>query len=243
MTTAELSVTDLGVREEIERIALENKASEHPFFKRLPEADSEHMRNPDVLGELLLRYQAAMHSTRAMAYALPMLDSPELRKRKLQILVDDDGLEGGDTHHYQLTRAFLKLGAKQKLDDEEFGDLDSMQDKVDPKTAGFIEAVKGMYAKSLGPWAVVEVMSDDWMHALADGLGKHFPQITSEPYFAECFEGHVEERHGLESLELAEMVCAKHSNLAEDTIKDARLMAAQLSSLWDALLEVVEPAR
>ena len=161
MSTAELSVTDLGVREEIERIALANKASEHPFSKRLPEADTGLMRNPDVLGELLRRYQAELHSTRAVAYALPMMDSPELRKRKLQILVDDVGLEGGDTHHYQLTHAFLSFGAKQKLDDEKFRNLDSIQDKVDPKLVCFIEAVKGIYAKSLAPWAVVEVMSDE----------------------------------------------------------------------------------
>ncbi|MCF8479664.1 MAG: iron-containing redox enzyme family protein [Rhodospirillum sp.] len=235
-------VTDsTSIRVEIERIASKYKASEHCFFSRLGQADSDHIRKPDVLGELLLRYQAAMHSTRAMAYCLPMLDSPALRKRKLRILVDDDGLEGGDTHHYQLTRAFEKLGAELKIDDEAYGDLDTLQSKVDGKTAKFISAVRDMYLRSLGAWAIAEVMSDDWLHALADGLEKHFPKIVDEPYFAECFNGHVEERHGLEALELAEMVCAGRPELAERTISDAKEMAQKLNHLWDSLLEVVEP--
>jgi len=42
-----------------------------------------------------------------------------LRKRKLQIFIDDDGIANGDTHHYQLTRAFRAIGAKRLLEDEE----------------------------------------------------------------------------------------------------------------------------
>jgi hypothetical protein len=67
-----------------------------------------------------------MHATRAAVCYLRHLNSPGLRKRKLQILIDDDGLPGGDTHHYQLTRAFLNIGAKSVLADEEFGDPDEL---------------------------------------------------------------------------------------------------------------------
>ena len=52
-----------------------------------------------------------MHATRAAVYYMPHLDNPAMRKRKLQIFIDDDGLPGGDTHHYQLTRAFQNIGA------------------------------------------------------------------------------------------------------------------------------------
>jgi len=77
--------------------------------------------DPEFLGQVHLVYQSAMHATRAAVYYLPHLDSPALRKRKLQIFVDDDGLKGGDTHHYQLTRAFQNIGADIQLDDEAFG--------------------------------------------------------------------------------------------------------------------------
>ena len=88
------------------------------------------MSDPSFLGQILLVYQSAMHATRAAVYYLPHLDSPALRKRKLQIFIDDDGLPNGDTHHYQLTRAFLEIGAKCLLDEEEFGEPGSYGQKL-----------------------------------------------------------------------------------------------------------------
>ena len=83
-----------------------------PFFRTpgLP-CPARLASDPCVLGQIHLLYQSAMHATRAAVYYLPHLDRPALRKRKLQIFIDDDGLADGDTHHYQLTRAFLSIGA------------------------------------------------------------------------------------------------------------------------------------
>jgi hypothetical protein len=128
-----------------------------------------------------------MHATRAAVYYLPHLDSPALRKRKLEIFVDDDGLPGGDTHHYQLTRAFRNIGAKCVLDDEAFAESEELCLHLDGEAAQFVRMAKTLYSRSLGPWCAIEVMSVDWMRALADALSVHFPQFADEPYFAECF--------------------------------------------------------
>src|ERR1051326_2697663 len=98
-----------------------HRPSRMPFFRRLAQLPLPIARDPRFLGEVHLVYQAAMHATRAAVYYLPHLDSPALRQRKLRIFNDDDGLPGGDTHHYQLSRAFRNIGAKLLLDDEEFG--------------------------------------------------------------------------------------------------------------------------
>ena len=74
-----------------------------PFFESLAAMPHWAAGHPSFLGQIHLIYQSAMHATRAAVYYLPHLDSPALCKRKLQIFVDDDGLAGGDTHHYQLT--------------------------------------------------------------------------------------------------------------------------------------------
>lgn len=231
---------DYAIRRKMDEIISKHLPSQHPFFGCLAESPSELISEPQRLGELLHRYQAAMHATRAMAYSLPMLDSPELRKRKLQILIDDDGLVGGDTHHYQLTRAFVNMGVKPKMDNDLYGDLESLQMEVDEKTARFIAAVRRLYARSLGAWAIVECLSDDWMHALADALAVHFPNVVSEPYFAQCFEGHIEESHGREALELVDLVCARRPEFVEPTLRDADEMAGELTCLWDALHEVIQ---
>jgi len=155
-----------------------------------------------------------------------------LRKRKLQIYIDDDGLPGGDTHHYQLARAFRSIGANLPLGDDEFGELDELCRHLDPATANFVQLTKTLYSRSLGAWCVVEYMSDDWMRALAEALSVHHPDIVAQPYFAECFAGHVEERHAAEALEVTRIVLRSRPYLMRQTLRDAETMAGALDGVW-----------
>src|SRR5258706_48006 len=116
----------------------QHRPSRMPFFSHLAALPLLVASDPVVLGEVHLIYQSAMHATRAAVYYLPHLDSPALRKRKLQIFVDDDGLVGGDTHHYQLTRAFRSIGADIQLGDEDFGSPEALCRHLDPETAHFV---------------------------------------------------------------------------------------------------------
>jgi hypothetical protein len=219
-------------RAEIGAIAEQHRPSRMPFFERLANAPTEVARSPALLSQIHLIYQSAMHATRAAVYCLPHLDSPALRKRKLQIFVDDDGLPGGDTHHYQLTRAFHNMGADRLLDDEKFGTPAELGSHLDGEIAEFVRLAPQLYARSLGPWCAVEVMSDDWIHALADALCVHFPSIVEEPYFADCFSQGVEERHAEESLDVTEIVLRAHPELLPETLRDARIMAELLDGIW-----------
>jgi hypothetical protein len=228
---------------EIAAIAAQHRPSRMPFFKNLATLPLAAARNPILLGRIHLVYQAAMHATRAAVYYLPHLDSPALRKRKLQIFIDDDGLPGGDTHHYQLTRAFRNIGARLVLEDEEFGDAEELCRHLDPQTARFVQLAQSLYARSLGAWCIVEVMSDDWMRALADALAVHFPRIVAEPYFHECFEHGVEERHAEESMSVTQMILRARPALVADTLCDARLMAQALDDVWTRLDEIVTAFR
>jgi len=72
----------------------EHRPSRMPFFGRLAALPGTVVGDPSFLGQIHLIYQSAMHATRAAVYYLPHLDSPALRKRKLQIFIDDDGLPG-----------------------------------------------------------------------------------------------------------------------------------------------------
>jgi hypothetical protein len=216
-------------------IAEQHRPSRMPFFRHLAGLPSGRAADPALLGLLHLHYQAAMHATRAAVYHLPHLDSPSLRRRKLQIFIDDDGLPGGDTHHYQLTRAFRAIGAICLLDDEQFGEPDELCDYLDGETADFVRLAPQLYRRSLGPWCAVEMMSADWMRALANALAVHFPAITSEPYFADCFSGMVEERHAAEALEVTQTVLRAQPGLVADTLRDAQIMARALDGVWTHL--------
>lgn len=225
--------------EQIKAIATAHLPSRMPFFKHLAELPRALAGDPVLLGRIYLVYQSAMHATRAAVYFLPHLDSPILRKRKLQIYIDDDGLRGGDTHHYQLARAFRSIGAQIALDDDEFGDVTELCRHLDPDTADFVRLAKTLYAQSLGPWCAVEVMSDDWMRALADALAVHHPAIRNEPYFADCFAQGVEERHAEEALMVTQMVLRRRPELIDETLRDARMMAESLDAVWTRLDRIV----
>jgi hypothetical protein len=234
------SATDFAVA--IGAIVEEHRPSRMPFFRRLANLPREYAADPTLLGLIHLNYQAAMHATRAAVYYLPHLDSPALRKRKLQIFIDDDGLPDGGMHHYQLTHAFRNIGAQCLLDDEEFGEPAELCLRLDREIGDFVRLAPILYARSLGPWCVVEAMSVDWMRALADALGVHFPEIRDEPYFAECFSQMVEERHAAEALEVTRTVLAAHPELAAETLRDAAIMATALDGVWRHLDRIVERA-
>jgi pyrroloquinoline quinone (PQQ) biosynthesis protein C len=225
--------------DKIKAIAAEHRPSRMPFFRSLKELPKSVATSPEILGQIYLVYQAAMHATRAAVYFMPHLNSPALRRRKLAIYVDDDGLPRGDTHHYQLARAFRSIGAALTIGDEDFGDTEDLCRRVDPTTAHFLRLTRALYSRSLGPWCSIEVMSDDWMRALADGLAVHHPKIQEEPYFAECFGGHVEERHAEEALEVTCMVLRERPHLIEDTLRDAKAIADALDGVWGQLDNII----
>src|SRR5436190_15214138 len=221
----------------------QHRPSRMPFFRRVQALPLAIAGDPEFLGDVHLVYQAAMHATRAAVYYLPHLDSPAMRKRKLQIFVDDDGLLGGDTHHYQLTRAFRNIGTQCVLDDEAFAEPEELCRHLDGEAAQFVRLAQTLYSRSLGPWCAIEVMSVDWMRALADALSVHFPQFADEPYFAECFSEMVEERHAEESLSMTQMVLSARPQLLPATIADAKIMAEALDGVWTHLDRIVEIAR
>jgi hypothetical protein len=220
-------------------IADRHRPSNARFFSRFTELPPEIARSAELLGEIHLAYQAAMHATRAAVYHLPYLEAPALRKRKLQIFIDDDGLANGDTHHYQLTRAFANIGARLRLSDEEFGSIRELCQRVEFPVAQFMRQVDALYPRSHGAWCIVEMLSVDWMTALVDALSVHFPGVRQEPYFAECFANQVEERHAEEALSIAADTLALRPSLAELTFADAEAMAGALDDVWEFLDKIV----
>ena len=219
-----------------------HRPSRMPFFERLAAMPRSAVGDPFFLGQIHLIYQSAMHATRAAVYYLPHLDSPAMRKRKLRIFVDDDGLPGGDTHHYQLTRAFRNIGAKCVLEDEEFGDPKELCRHIDGETAYFVGLARRLYCRSLGPWCAVETMSVDWMRALAEALSVHFPKFKQEPYFEECFSHMVEERHAAEALEVTQLILRARPELLTETFRDAKTIAEALDGVWTQLDRIVQRA-
>jgi len=220
----------------------QHRPSRMPFFGRFASLPRDAAKDPLLLGKIHLNYQSAMHATRAAVYHLPHLDSPGLRKRKLQIFIDDDGLSGGDTHHYQLTRAFLSIGAKCLLDDEQFGEPDVLSQKLEAETADFVRLAAKIYSRSLGAWCAIEIMSIDWMRALADSISVHFPEFGRQPYFEECFSQEVEERHAAEALDVTQAILNERPELLSQTIEDAQLIAKALDGVWTHLDRIVQEA-
>ena len=219
-------------------IVEDHRPSRMPFFRRVGSLPRNVAADPYFLGQIHLNYQAAMHAMRAAAYHLPHLDSPRLRRRKLRLLCEDDGQPDGDTHHEQLTRAFRDIGAACVLDDEEFGEPEEMCCYLDAETAHFVRLTQTLYARSLGPWCAIELMSGDWMAALARAFAVHFPQFAAEPYFAEPDGG----RRAREVLAITETVLQARPELLRGTLRDAKTMAEALDGVWTHLDRIAQNA-
>ena len=226
----------------IAAMLVDHRPSRMPFFNRVAGLPRAVASDPELLGQIHLVYQSAMHATRAAVYHLPHLDTPALRKRKLRIFIDDDGLADGDMHHYQLTRAFLSIGAKCLLGDEEFGEPGELCHFVDAEIAHFVRLTPKLYARSLGAWCAIEMLSVDWMRALAEAISVHFPHFRHEPYFEDCFALQVEERHAAEALDITQTVLRVRPELLHETLHDATVMAAALDGVWTHLDRIVQSA-
>jgi len=220
----------------------EHRPSRMPFFRRVASLPFRIASDCNLLGEIYLVYQAAMHATRAAVYYLPYLDSPALRRRKLRIFMDNDGLPEADSQHYQLARAFRNIGAHLPLADEEFGSHEELCRRVDQETVHFVDVAQRLYSRSLGPWCADEMLSADWMRALAEALSVHFPQLIREPYFEDCFLHRIEERHAEEAMAVTQMVLQQRPELLDETIRDAKMMTEALDGVWNNLDRIVQQA-
>ena len=228
--------------ERIASLRNEHLPSRHPFFAELANCPTERLLSPGILDELYRRYQAAMHASRSMGYFLPHLDVVSLRVRKLHILAEDDGIEGGDTHHYQLRRTWTTLlGRPPVYEDHEFGDLDSLKIAVDSSTASFISLVQEHYPRSLGPWVMVEGLAHNWIGALLNGLTPHFPRVGETAYFTENYFNGIELNHAKEAMEMTLLVLDRRPALLEETLAGAERMAEGLDALWSGLQAILSP--
>ena len=214
--------------------------SKHSFFLNLSQFPHEKLRSPKLLGNLYLRYQSACHATRVMIYKVPYLESPSLRNRLVRIIADDDNVELLNSHHYQLSRLFAKLGAEILTEDEEFGDLNKLKTILDRKTSLFVSLVQDLYPRSLGAWCVIEMFADNWIQALMDSLTPCFPEIHKEEYFNTCLEQDLEKIHSREALDLTNIVLQNHPELLDSTIDDALVMAKGLNMFWTGLDDLLE---
>ena len=102
-----------------------------------------------------------------------------------------------DSHHLQLENMFgdflRDVGSEQAAlpPQTAFGEAEELYD-LTPTTKFFTDEVVRLYHANTGAWCIAEVLSDDWLSALAESLAPHFDGVIEKPYFDEVFTGHVE---------------------------------------------------
>jgi len=229
------------IRANFNQIFREHRPSQHSFFATLRNAPKEVATSPHVLREIYIRYQAAMHTTRAAVYFSPYLNSPQLRQRKAKIILDDDTVNQLASHHIQLENLFRSLGAQCIPHEEEFGDLPELRAKLDPELARWSADVEALYHADLGAWTTVEILSDDWISAFSQAYAPHYAPgfVLGLQYFDEITTGHVEIQHMLETLSLLEDTVARHPDIEIPTQLHSTKMAEELDILWNNLEAIV----
>lgn len=230
-------------RQVLNDLFAKHRPSQHSLWRTLANSPREVATNPGILREFYTRYQSAMHATRVSIYFMPYMDTPTQRQAKIKIILDDDTIDDTISHHLQLQQLFEQLGAAEVPDQERFGDLESLLRSVvtDPGTAAFCEMADRNYRAGLGGWTIFEVLSDDWISAMAAGFEPHYDRewLYKRQYFDEIATGHIEIEHMLQSLALTESLMHRRPDLIQEQICLAREMVAGIDSLWDSLERLI----
>jgi hypothetical protein len=234
-------MTDSPLRRSLSILFDIHRPSRSPFFAQLGDTPREYLLAEGRMDRLYLAYQGAMHASRTMGYFMPHLDRIDRRMVKLAILADDDGAPNGDSHHYQLRRAWtLLLGRPPNYSDEAFGRLDLLAAIVDPATARFVGACSKLYPQSLGPWLMVEGLAHDWIGALMKSLGRSFPGVERTDYFLQNYFNEIELEHMQRSIDTVESVLSERPELFDETIIGAQAMGREIDLLWLGLKAIVD---
>ena len=213
-------------------LAAEFRPSTHPFFKNLALRDRPNL---EMLNGFYLNYQGAMHATREMVFHVRP-GNPRLRGVLARIIMEDDVPEEGcSTHHDQLANMFRRMGSAIPDNDTRFDDLEGvLLPLLDEGVQPFVRTVIRLYQGRIGAFVVTEFLSDNWLHALHDGLIGHFPQISKEPYLHDIFENGTELKHARLSMEMLAQQIEARPKLWPATQEDSREMAQALWDLWGA---------
>ena len=103
---------------------------------------------------------------------------------------------------------------------------------METPTGTFINVVEALYSQSLGPWCIVERLSNSWLFGLYRGLG-----CPSHPYFKGTTA--VEDRHANIAIDTTCLVLETRPLLADIFLYDAEMVARALTGVWDDMLAAV----
>jgi hypothetical protein len=151
----------------------------------------------------------------------------------------------------QLYKLFVSMGAAEAdlLPHESFSDSIALAAMFDapgphhsPAVATFIRSADRMYRENTGAWCIAEVLSDDWLSALAKAFAAHphLAHVPQQSYFDEVLVGHVEIRHMLETVSMTEHVLAARPQLLPAVTANMRAMAELIDSLWTDLQQLTQ---
>ena len=99
-----------------------------------------------------------------------------------------------------------------------------------------------LYSRSLGPWCVVEVMSVDWMRALADSLSVHFPNSSMSRTLKNVFPRWSKNAMRRSRFRSRKIVLRTRPALLPETLNNAKIMAEALDGVWTHLDRIVQNA-
>ena len=218
------------------REILKDEAVTHPFFGQLARAKIPKVSNSfGYWDDLYAHYQGAMHTSRVLAYYMPHLDSPDLRRVKLEILAEDDGLPEGDMHHLQLFRTWSRmLGRAPLVDERLFGSTSQLKGAM-PSLAAFIESCERNYTSNLGAWYAVENLAHHWIGDLMSALEPHFPGASETDYFVMNFHNEIEVHHAEVSRTTVMKVLTERPELTHQTLVGISETTSALRELWSSL--------
>ncbi len=201
---------------EMEELSEAFLPSKHSLFLTISHMSTTQLAQAHRWNVLTLQYEAVMKAVRHYESLVPHLE--------------EEGLE--ELKNWSAQSENIFRWATDKMSSHHPSTLFG---EPRPQTQRLIRTVKKLFPQGLGAWCFLTMVERDWIVAFEKALIPHFPVQnlrnelhalvrTSVPRYSRCM--------GLNATSLA---VANHPRLLDETLKQAREMAAGLDDFWNDL--------
>ncbi len=199
---------------EMEEISESFLPSKHSLFLTIENMSTAQLSRACRWNLLTLQYEVAMRAIRQGEILVPYLS--------------EEGLEDLREWSGHSEKLFQWVGEKLSS-----AQVSALLSEPRPQTQRFMRMSRKLYASGLGAWCFISMVQKDWLGAFERALGPHFMGHASRGDLHLMTKSCLPKYTSHMSLNAISYVVSRRPRILEETLKQAREMAAGLDDLWN----------
>jgi len=208
-----LDETSHVLQMEMEELSEAFLPSKHSLFLTLSRMPRAHLAKASRWDLLASQYEQAAKGVRHFEVLVPYLL--------------EEGLGTVSASSVKSETFFHWVSDKLAMQAKEF------QSDPRPQTQRFLRTVRKLYGQGVGAWCFISMVERDWMLAFESALQPHFLGQSLRNELHSSVKASLPRYSRCMGLNAASLVVSNRPHLLDETLKQAREMAAGLDDLWN----------